>query len=283
MSQLMRDTYRIQGPPVYCTAGDLDWWRSDEAEPDHLDARLWFDDQQLIGVAWPSNGQIDLMSHPHARHLEAEMLNWAEAKRRSELAGAAGTLRAWANQNDTDRTQLLLSRSYMPQLTVIQFRMRSLTEAPAMPAVASGYTIRAVRLPEEIEARVEVHRDAFAPSHMTTRRYEVVQRMPNYRMELDMVAEAPDGSLAAFCIVWWDAENRMGLFEPVGCHSAHRQRGLASAVMIAGMRHLVALGATVAHVCSVRGNQASAALYESLGFHVLDENVAYDRLLQDEE
>lgn len=41
---------------------------------------------------------------------------------------------------------------------------------------------------------------------MTTRRYEVVQRMPNYRMEFDMVAEAPDGSLAAFCIVWWDAE-----------------------------------------------------------------------------
>lgn len=31
-----------------------------------------------------------------------------------------------------------------------------------------------------------------------------------------------------------------------------------------------------------RGNQASAALYKSLGFHVLDENVAYDRLLQDE-
>ena len=279
MSQLVREIYRIHGPPVYCTAGDLDWWRSDEPAPDMLAAQLWFDEQQLVGFAWPLDEQIDLISHPAAAHLEAEMLDWAEEGRRVALGTQKGTARAWAFLSDVARSQLLLSRGYIPQMTALQLLTRPLIEAPAMPTIAPGYCIRAVRLPEELLARAELHQNAFAPSRMTTRRYEVVMRMPTYDMSLDIVAEAPDGSLAAFCTVWWDAENRMGVFEPVGCHSEHRRRGLAAAVMIEGIRRLVALGATVAHVTTGRGNNAAQALYASLGFHLLDENVAYDRML----
>jgi mycothiol synthase len=61
----------------------------------------------------------------------------------------------------------------------------------------------------------------------------------------------------------------MGVFEPVGCHSGHRRRGLASAVIIEGMRRLQRLGATTAHVSSAVGSGAEN-LYESLGFRIID-------------
>jgi mycothiol synthase len=139
--------------------------------------------------------------------------------------------------------------------------------------------VRNVRGPEEAEARIAVHRDAFAPSRMNMLYYGTATRMPTYRRDLDLVAEAPDGSFAAFCIVWFDELNKMGVFEPVGCHSEHRRRGLASAVMLEGLRRLRELRAVTAHVSSLAGNEASEALYESLGFHALDRNERWERTL----
>ena len=53
---------------------------------------------------------------------------------------------------------------------------------------------------DEIPARVEVHRAAFAPSKLTVEKYERLQTMPHYTTEDDLVVEAPDGSLAAFAM-----------------------------------------------------------------------------------
>jgi len=43
---------------------------------------------------------------------------------------------------------------------------------------------------------------------------------------LDLVAVAPDGAFTSFCIAWFDEQNRIGMFERVGTHPAHSQRGL---------------------------------------------------------
>jgi hypothetical protein len=128
---------------------------------------------------------------------------------------------------------------------------------------------------EDLERRVDVHRDAFAPSKMTVEKHRDVMRSVTYRAELDLVVEAPDGSFAAYCLVWFDERNRFGLFEPVGCHATYRQRGLTKAVMFEGMRRLRKLGATTAYVNSLLGAEAASALYDSVGMLVLTENHAW--------
>ena len=69
--------------------------------------------------------------------------------------------------------------------------------------------------------------------------YRNVQRFPLYRRDLDLVAVAPDGELAAFCTVWFDDVTRTGSFELVGAHPAHQRRGLGRAVMYEGLRRLL--------------------------------------------
>ena len=32
------------------------------------------------------------------------------------------------------------------------------------------------------------------------------------------MAIAPDGTFAAYCLVWYDAANGWGIYEPEGCH-----------------------------------------------------------------
>jgi ribosomal protein S18 acetylase RimI-like enzyme len=278
MRELVRDTFAVGGPPVYAGLGDIDWWRSSEDDPDHLVAQLWLDGERAVGVAWPADPQVDLLVHPHYRALEADMLEWAEL-RRLEAPECPVTLRAWAYEGDARRRALLDARGYVRSSTCLQYRLRRLGGPIEPRALPPGYRVRNVAGLHEAEARVAVHRDAFAPSMMSLAYYNAALRMPTYRADLDLVVEAPDGSLVAFCIVWWDAANRLGTFEPVGCHSAHRRLGLASAVMAEGLRRLSALGAELAQVTSARGSQHAEALYESLGFPVLDENWAYDRAL----
>lgn len=90
MRALLTDIYATGDPPVYCTVGDLDWWRYSDDDPEAAGlARLWFDGTgDLVGIAWPSGGspprggQADITSHPDYRAIEGEMLAWAEERRR---------------------------------------------------------------------------------------------------------------------------------------------------------------------------------------------------------
>ena len=51
-------------------------------------------------------------------------------------------------------------------------------------------------------------------------------RSPVYDRDLDIVAVSADDRIGAFCIVWMDAVNRVGLFEPVGTHPDFQRKGL---------------------------------------------------------
>jgi len=65
---------------------------------------------------------------------------------------------------------------------------------------------------------------------------------------LDLVAVAPDGTLAAYVGMPYDASNRLGSFEPVCTHPDHRRRRLACVLMLEGIRRLRSIGAIEAMV-----------------------------------
>jgi ribosomal protein S18 acetylase RimI-like enzyme len=134
------------------------------------------------------------------------------------------------------------------------------------PRVPEGYVLRAVRWPDDLPARVEVHRAAFAPSRMTVEKHRLLDGLAHYAPERDIVLEAADGTFAAFAICWADRDGSIGEFEPVGVHPDHQRRGLGRAIMRHGLRLLRAAGLRDALVFSLRSNRASEALYRSAGF-----------------
>jgi ribosomal protein S18 acetylase RimI-like enzyme len=92
--------------------------------------------------------------------------------------------------------------------------------------------------------------------------YRNIQTAPLYRRDLDLVAIAPDGAIAAFCTIWFDDVTRSAYFEPVATVPAHQRRGLGKALMTEGLHRLQRMGATRAFV---GGFSAEAnALYRSV-------------------
>jgi ribosomal protein S18 acetylase RimI-like enzyme len=102
-------------------------------------------------------------------------------------------------------------------------------------------------------------------------------RSPAYDGEHDIVAVAQDGQVGAFCIIWLDALNRVGLFEPVGTHPDFQRKGLGRAVMLEGLRRMKTNGMTQAIVSTSENNPAAIQFYESMDFQVLYHLGTYEK------
>jgi GNAT superfamily N-acetyltransferase len=159
-------------------------------------------------------------------------------------------------------------------------------DAPAERAgLLDGYRLRSVRAGEQ-DARVEVHRRAWRPvtlpwpgdppssvteettSRFTAALYAQVQATWLYDPAFDLVVEAPDGSLAACCIAWWDPATRSAEIEPVGVVPEHRRRGLASAMCWQVIEQVRAVGGRQVYI-NISPNPAypaPAQTYLAAGF-----------------
>ena len=104
-----------------------------------------------------------------------------------------------------------------------------------------------------------------------------VRAAPGFLPDLDLVAVAPDGTIAAYCICWYDPVNRIGEFEPVGARERFRRQGYGLALMHEGLRRLQDLGAQEVIVLSSATNAASYGLYSRSGFTVAGQYHSYAR------
>ena len=134
---------------------------------------------------------------------------------------------------------------------------------------------RHVGTEEEWAERVDLHREVWSPSRVTLEAYRRLRATPGYTPELDLVAVAPDGAFASYCICWLDPINRAGEFEPVGTRPAYQRQGFGRAVITEGLRRLKAHGTTDASVLTPQSNERAVALYESVGFRVAGHEYDY--------
>ncbi len=290
-------SWRTAAPNVNATPADLEWWVASLAPGSDLGqrVRLWTGgDDRVLAYGWLNppgdldwHQRADLPPATRAAYVDAA-IEWAAQRAIADASAGGidppGVLQAWAMDSDDVLRGLLADRGWAPSpepaYTHWYRRLDGAAPIEPLPPVPAGYRLRPVRLPADLESRVEVHRDAFAPSRLSTDKYRVLASMPRYAPERDLVVEAPDGSLAAFAMVWWVPEAGVGEFEPVGTHPDHRRRGLARALLRAGLGVLRRAGARGALVFSRTSNEASEGLYRSVGFEAVTHHRAWTRALR---
>ncbi len=264
--QFLRDVYLRNGRTEHSwPAARLDWWRwhgimncgDGKLETDVL---LWeAAGGELAAVLnCEGRGHVFLQVDPRSRTpaLEEEMLDVAER----ELAGVGTTsgrsfISVSAQDADVMRTQLLAQRGHARRADWQQIERKRDLALPIPDApVPEGYSIRAMRADEEdLKKRSWASWRAFHPDEPNWK-YDGwtwlhnAMRAPMYRRDLDIIAEAPTGEIAAFATVWYDDVTRSTYCEPVGTMPEHQRRGLAKAVIAEGMRRSKELGALVATV-----------------------------------
>jgi mycothiol synthase len=234
------------------------------------DVHLWETDAgKLVGVVNPEDrNDVFLQIHPHYRYLEEEMLDWAERHHQAIKPQDATSwpLNVFVYEYDQERASLLARRRYKDLGPAGCIRRCSLDKPIPEGRLPAGYAIRNLCGEDEadMEQQAAVTNKVF-DTRFTAETIRVLQDAPTHRQDLDLAVVAPDGTFASFCTVWFDEANRIGTFEPVGTHPAHRRRGLAKAVMCEALRRLKALGTTMAYV-GTGYNSPANHLYRSVGF-----------------
>ena len=252
------DYWRHTGDVRAGLTGDREW-----AE----DVRLWETEEgELVGVVnREDSGIAFLQIHPDYRHLEREMVCWAEEQLVTPSEdGTSRNLGFWVYDYDTERRAIMKHRGYADHL-VGHKRRRTLDQPLPEVETPEGYAVRALLPGDDLGLRCTVFTEAFGCPEMETDVYRFLQTAPGYRQDLDIVAVAPDGTFASFCLTWFDDVNRIGMLEPVGTHPDHQRRGLGRVVVREGLRRLATLGATVAYVGCADSTPADC-LYQSVGF-----------------
>ncbi|HNT74576.1 MAG TPA: GNAT family N-acetyltransferase [Anaerolineae bacterium] len=222
-------------------------------------------------------GEAILHVHPDFRTpaLEDEMLT--VAAEHLAVTGDDGRRTLWVSAGVADELRrAALTRNGFECLSAPErqayWRRRPLdAPIPASPPPL-GYTVRALGDGLELLERCYASGLAFHPDEPAiaienrddVSWYRNIQNAPLYRRDLDLVAVAPDGAVAAFCTAWFDDVTRTAVFEPVGTVPAHQRRGLGKAVLCEAFRRLKRLGAVMAYVHSYEA--PAHALYASVGF-----------------
>lgn len=209
----------------------------------------------------PGFGEAFLLRRSGQEDILDDMLAYAERR----LAHPdTGVLRVPIQDHDEPLRSAAQRRGYAMGAECSEVESELVLGSLPAPSLPEGFTLCTMAEYRDLARRAKAfglgfnHPDpADWPSAAT---YAELQRAPDYRADLDICVVAPDGEVAAFCIVWLDAYNRLASLEPVGTVPAYRRRGLASAAVIEGLRRAAALGAERAWVGS------DQAFYKALGF-----------------
>jgi ribosomal protein S18 acetylase RimI-like enzyme len=261
-------------------------WALDEPEQ----ASLWF---ALSGElhAWACLQTpfwaLDYALHPDAPpSLLAEVLQWADGRMQATHGTTYGRPIWFANvfAEQMEEIAALEVAGFVCQADVgedswskvLMLHDRSGATSAVTPP---GFTLRPLAGEAEVPAYVRLHRAVFESESMTATWRAATLRQPAYREELDLVVEAPDGQLAAFCVGWLAQHGprgrASGQIEPLGVAAAYRQLGLGRAIASACVQRLYEMGAEEVYVETDAFRNAALALYEAVGFRVQRDVLVY--------
>ncbi|GAB4210530.1 MAG: GNAT family N-acetyltransferase [Roseiflexaceae bacterium] len=269
--------------PGFDPARDLHLWEGAGGALLAL-GRLWVSppDEQTEVIVWP-------YVHPAAResNLEEQIIAWAE-RRAHEVAherGVQARLRCHVREDQTmriarmERLGFRLARSFL--------RMGCHLDGALPDAVApEGFTIRPLAGPEEAPAWADTYNTSFSDhwnahtigaEHIT----HLIAHDPHYQPGGNLIALAPDGSMAGICYNYTNPEEQdnggmVGWVEALGVRREYRRAGLGQALLLTGLRWLQSQGAASAKL-SVDADSPTGAtrLYEVCGFRRLLVNRVY--------
>lgn len=240
--------------------------------------RFWHNAEgKLMAVAIVQEAFLSLeyIIHPMAEQavLEPEILQWG-LQRGQMVANEQATtfpLNVWLriDHPQPDRIALLNAHGLLPgtmSLVTMQCDLSRVNLPEGMLAGPDGFKIRPLRGQAEVAAYVELHRAAFRSTVMQEGWRMRTLQMPQYRPELDLVAVAADGRLAAFCIGWLHPQQPLAQVEPIGVHPDFHRLGLGQAILTALLQRLRLRNVQFVSLFTTTDNDPAIKLYESIGF-----------------
>jgi predicted N-acetyltransferase YhbS len=247
-------------------AADLQWWWRTPRASDTIDQVFWIDDGgPVAGVVltdWGRAWGCDPIVVPGATAVPLSTL-WGRAVEEIEAAGLE-TVEVLVDDNDAELIGLLSSTGFVADEQSGTTWMDAEDRAAVAP-LPEGFVL--------VDRVVQTSR----PHPMRRRNGDEVEarlrQCSLYDPALDLAVEAADGQVAGYALFWFDPVTKVGMVEPMRVEDEYQRRGLARAMLTAGLDRLAARGAVRLKVGYA--TDAARALYMGAGFRVTSSNTAY--------
>ncbi len=233
--------------------------------------RIWEDNGEIVAVVHYESvlGEVFFELHPEYTHLKSPMLDYAEAHLYGKAEDDRRFVYAFINDFDKELEALVSARGYEKNTEGYIRPMSRFTIPDLFPPISLPEGFRLKSLAEDNDLR-KIHRVLWRgfnhpgePPEDELEDRRKMQSTPNYRKDLVIVVEAPNGNFVSFSGTWYDDENKLAYVEPVATDPDFRRMGLGKAAVLEGVRRCGELGATVAFVGS------DQAFYKAIGFEKL--------------
>ncbi len=202
--------------------------------PDRYQIALWEDDvRSIIGFAIVdlvyNNLYFEIAPGATDSRIAAEAIEWASGCLRHVASGVDPdlTLDTTCFEDDAWRLAVLEQHGFVVQPVRTLTFSRPLSEPIGEPLLPAGFHIRSATGEQEAEALTALHRAAFGTEHMTVEERLAMMRVPGYDRALDLIAVAPDNSLAGycFCSISHEGGSSLGHTDPVATHPRFQRLG----------------------------------------------------------
>jgi GNAT superfamily N-acetyltransferase len=255
---------RVSDPHAFLHPGGLQWLLR-RIGLDTFAVRRWMIDDELAGFAVADAGYV--MVVPRGPALEDHL---ALIDMEHELAARKGAEAIEVTAWEADRSMqgALAERGFEASAVYGHELVCEVVDPLPAPALPAGFTMRWLE-PGLDASYVELHRAAWmrngVPSSYTQQMHDTVVTMPDFRRELVPIMAAPDGTLVAYCIAWFDPRTQTVEIEPLGTHPDYRRLGLGRAIVEEVKRRSAALGARSVMVFGGHNYAVAMHMYESAG------------------
>jgi GNAT superfamily N-acetyltransferase len=248
-------------------AADLQWWWRRRRRSDGIDQVFWVDaDGPVAGVVltdWGRAWGCDPLLVPGAVPLATV---WARALQAFD-ALALDAVEVLVRDDDAELAALAAGSGFVPGEDRAGITWMDASHRPATSPMPEGFVL------------VDRAGSTARPHPMGRRSGESIEsrlrQCSLYDPALDLAVEASDGEIAGYGLFWFDPVTRVGLVEPMRVEDVYQRRGLARAMLTAGLARLVERGARRLKVGF--DTEAGRALYVGAGFVVTATMTSYSR------
>jgi ribosomal protein S18 acetylase RimI-like enzyme len=247
-------------------AADLQWWWRTPRRSDAIDQLFWIDDEgPVAGVVltdWGSAWHCDLIVVPGVTTVPLSAL-WRRAVETIDALDIE-SVDVLVGNDDAELADLLTGAGFVAG-EVDGTAWMDAEERSGVAPLPEGFVL-ADRALERTGPHPMRHRNG---GQVEAR----LRECSLYDPALDLAAETADGQVAGYALFWFDPVTRVGMLEPMRVEDEYQRRGLARAILTAGLDRLAARGARRLKVSYA--TPAARSLYVGAGFQVTGTSTSY--------
>jgi ribosomal protein S18 acetylase RimI-like enzyme len=248
-------------------AADLQWWWRTPRHSDAIEHIFWIDDKgPVAGVVltdWGRAWGCDPIVVPGVSAVTIPTV-WARALETID-ASALDAVEVLVRDDNLELRDLLAGAGFVADDEQSGITWMDARDRPDLTALPEGFAL------------VDRGRLTTSLHPMRRRSGEGVEarlrQCSLYDPGLDLAVEAADGPVAGYALFWFDPVTEVGLVEPMRVEDEYQRRGLARAMLTAGLDRLAKRGARRLKVGYA--TDVARALYVGAGFRVTSTTRSY--------